>query len=188
MLLARNGVARLDRRVRAASPVVGVVVLVGLTVTLAAVAGATVAFGQATTGPAPTASITVTADATDGWPEGQRIRLLHRGGDVLAVADLAVVVTVPRVDAHARLTGFPTRRLRDEHVRGRDVFDGSYAGVDGTLDAAHTDGTWASGETASVRVAQGELDLRPGDRIRVAVIHRPSNAVLARVTVRATGS
>jgi flagellin-like protein len=170
------------------SPVVGVVLLVGVTVTLAAAAGAVVAFGEALAEPAPRASFAATADATDGWPEGQRLRVVHRGGDPVAVADLTLVVSVPRVDARARLSGFPTRRLTDEHVRGRHVFDAGYAGVDGALDAAHTDGTWSAGESTAIRVAQGELDLRPGDSVRVQVVHRPSNAVLARLAVRATGS
>jgi FlaG/FlaF family flagellin (archaellin) len=168
------------------SPVVGVVVLVGVTVTLAAVAGTTVAFGYASVEPAPQATFTATANATDGWPEGQHLRVVHRGGDAVAVAEVAVVVTIPRVDAHARLSGFPTRRLTDDNVRGRDVFDNGYAGVDGALDAAHTDGAWTAGESTSIRVAQGDLDLRPGDRVRIRVVHRPSNAVLARLAVRAT--
>jgi FlaG/FlaF family flagellin (archaellin) len=162
------------------SPVVGVAVLVGITVVLAAVTGGFVAFGVATTETAPQASVAATADATDGWPDGQRLRLTHRAGDPLVVADLALVVTVDRGDVHARLTGFPTRRLTADNARGTDVFDSGFAGVDGALDAAHTDGEWTSGETTSVRIAQGDLDLHAGDRIKVRIVHRPTNAVLAR--------
>ncbi|PSP69714.1 hypothetical protein BRC70_06530 [Halobacteriales archaeon QH_6_68_27] len=164
---------------RGASPVVGVVLLVGVTVALAAAAGAALAFGSAL-GEAPPR-----AASTDGWPDGQRLRVVHESGDAVPVGEVALVVELDRVDAHARLTGFPTRRLTGEHVRGRDAFDGTYAGIDGALDAAHTDGTWDSGEAASVRIAQGEVDVRPGDGARVTVVHRPTNTVLGRVAVTA---
>jgi FlaG/FlaF family flagellin (archaellin) len=58
--------------------------------------------------------------------------------------------------------------------------------VDGELDAAHTDGRWASGERSSVRIAQGDVDVRPGDRARVAVVHTPTDAVLSRAEVVAS--
>ncbi|WP_167837386.1 type IV pilin [Halosimplex halophilum] len=171
---------------RAATPVVGVVLLVGVTVLLAAVAAAAVGFEGARPEPAPQASLDAELSATDGWPDGQRLRLVHEGGDTLAVADLAVVVAFERTGDRARLSGFPTRRLTDEHVRGADLFDRTYAGVDGALDAAHTDGQWAAGETASVRIAQNELDVRPGDRAAVRVIHRPTGAQLTRTEVGAS--
>ena len=171
---------------RASSPVVGVVVLVGLTVTLAAAGGALLAFGSSLEEPPPRATFEARLDATDGWPDGQRLRVVHVGGDPVPVDELALVVTLERVDAHARLTGFPTRRLTDANVRGSTVFDNGYAGVDGALDAAHTDGRWASGESTSVRIAQGDVDVRPGDHARVAVVHTPTNAVLSRVDVVAS--
>ena len=170
---------------RGASPVVGVVLLVGVTVALAAAAGAALAFGSALGEVPPRAAFDASLDATDGWPDGQRLRVVHESGDAVPVGEVALVVELGRVDAHARLTGFPTRRLTGEHVRGRDAFDGTYAGIDGALDAPNTDGTWDSGEAASVRIAQGEVDVRPGDGARVTVVHRPTNTVLGRVAVTA---
>lgn len=164
----------------------GVALLVGLTVLLAAVGGAVVGFGEALTEPTPGASFSGSLSATDGWPDGQRLRLVHDAGDSLPVADIAVVAEIPRVDGRARLTGFPTRRLDGEHVRGRNVFDGTYAGVDGELDAAHTDGHWQSGEAAELRIAQGDLDLERGDRMRIRVVHRPTGGTVGRVEVVAT--
>lgn len=175
-----------DAEPRATSPVVGVVLLVGLTVALAAAGGALLAFGSALEEPPPRATFEADLDATDGWPDGQRLRVVHGRGDPVPVDELVLVVDVERTDAHARLSGFPTRRLTNANVRGRNVFDGGYAGVDGALDAAHTDGRWASGEATSVRIAQGELDVRVGDRVRVGVVHAPTNAVLARIEVRAS--
>jgi len=173
---------------RATSPVVGVAVMVGVTVALVAVVGAVVAFGTATSGAAPAVQVEVGLNASDGYPGGQRLRITHRAGDPLSIADLAVVLTVERVGVHARLTAFPTRRLTDANVRGDRVFDNSYAGVDGELDAAHTDGTWASGERTSVRVAQDDLVLRPGESVHVRLVHRPTDAVIARETANAPSS
>jgi len=171
---------------RAAAPAVGVVLLVGLTVLLASTVVAAVGLDRARTEPAPQVALSAELSATDGWPDGQRLQLVHEGGDTLTVADLAVVVTFERTGDRARLSGFPTRRLTDEHRDGADLFDLTYAGVDGELDAAHTDGRWAAGETASVRIAQGELDVRPGDRVTVRVVHEPSGALLVRTEVVAS--
>jgi len=167
-------------RDRGVSPVVGVVLVVGLTVLLAATVAGLASVDAGIREPAPGAAVDAELSATDGWPDGQRLRLVHRAGERLAVADLAVVVTLPRVDASPRLTGLPTRRLAGEHVDGRDIFDGTNAGVDGALDAADSDGYWTSGEATSVRIAQRAVDVRPGDRVVVRVIHRPTGGVVAR--------
>lgn len=171
---------------RAATPVVGVVLLVGLAVLLASVAVAAVGFDRARPEQTPQVDLDADLSATDGWPDGQRLRLVHEGGDTLTVADLAVVVEFERTGAHARLSGFPTRRLTEDRRRGADLFDRTYAGVDGALDAVHTDGQWTAGETASVRIAQNELDVRPGERATVRVVHEPSGMPILRATAVAS--
>jgi len=175
-----------SERARGASPVVGVVVVVGVTVLLAATVAGYATFAATLDDPAPRATFDAEVSATDGWPDGQRLRIVHGGGERLTVANLSLVVAIPRVDASPRIVDLPARRLAGPHVRGRDVFDGTYAGVDGALDATSGDGYWASGEPASVRIAQGEIDLRPGDRVAVRVIHRPTNAVVWRTEVVAS--
>lgn len=171
---------------RAASPVVGVVVLVGITALLVSVTLALVGVDHARSSTAPRAHLSADLSSTDGWPDGQRLTLVHEGGDTLTVSDLALVVEIDRADAHARLLGFPTRRLTGEHVRGSNVFDATYAGVDGELDTVHTDGRWEAGERASIRVKQGEFDVLPSDRATITVVHRPSGAQIAGLAVRAS--
>ncbi len=168
------------------SPVVGVVVLVGLTALLASVSLAAVGVHHATPEVAPQARLSAELSATDGWPDGQRLRLVHEAGEVLSAEDLALVVELERTGEHARISGFPARRLTDEHVAGSHFVDRTYAGVDGELDAAHGDNRWESGETASVRIAQHEFDVRSGDGAVVRVIHRPSGATVARLEVAAS--
>jgi len=168
------------------SPVVGVVLLVALTALLSSVALAAVGLDRARTQAAPQAHLNAELSATNGWPDGQRLRLVHEAGDALAVADLALVVEFDAVGARATLGEFPTRRLIADCVEGTNVFDRTYAGVDGELDAAYTDGQWKSGETASLRVAQRASDVRPGDRAVVRVVHRPTGAALAELEVVAS--
>jgi FlaG/FlaF family flagellin (archaellin) len=168
------------------SPVVGVVLLVALTALLSSVALAAVGLDRARTQAAPQAHLSAELSADDGWPEGQRLRLVHEAGDTLAVADLAVVVEFEAVGACTTLGEFPTRRLTGDHVRGSALFDRTHAGVDGELDAAHTDGQWKSGETASLRVAQRAYDVRPGDRAVVRVVHRHTGAGVAEIEVVAS--
>ena len=171
---------------RATSPVVGVMVLIGITALLASATLALVGVDHARPHSAPQAHLSGDISSTDGWPDGQRLRLVHEAGDTLAVTDLALVIEISRADAHARVQGFPTRRLTGEHVRGSDLFDGTYAGVDGELDTVHTDGRWEAGERASIRIAQGEFDVLPGDQATVTVVHRPSGGQIATLEVRAS--
>jgi len=72
----------------AVSPVIGVILMVAITVILAAVIGAFV-FGMGTPEKTPAANVEITAAnaATD------TITLEHRGGDDLAVDDIKVIVT-----------------------------------------------------------------------------------------------
>lgn len=164
---------------------VGVVLLVGLTAVLAAAVG--VGVGVATTdGPAPQVRVTGELSAADTYPDGQVLALTHEAGDALDPSAVALSVTIARTGEQARLTGFPTRRLTGGNVHGAGVFDASYAGVDGAVDAAHADGAWTSGERVAVRIARREHDVRPGDRVRVRVIHEPTDAVVADLWVTAT--
>jgi FlaG/FlaF family flagellin (archaellin) len=73
---------------RASVPVVGVVVLLAVTTALAGAIAVGVV-GLAEDSSPPAARLTVTADAAD-----DRVRLHHRGGDPLAVADARIVVSV----------------------------------------------------------------------------------------------
>lgn len=167
---------------RAASPAVGIAVLLAVTTLLAATVAAGVGV-HAVRDPAPQVRVTGTVSAGDGWPDGQVIELTHEAGRHLAVSDIELVVTLSRADRPARLSGFPTRRLTDEHVAGPAVFDEGYAGIDGTIDAAHTDGRWESGEVVAVRVARHHYDVRPDETVRVAVVHDPTDAVVARLSL-----
>lgn len=171
-----------EPRCRATSTAVGVALLVGVTVLLAATVGVAVGMHGAT-GATPQAHVTGTLSAADGYPDGQVLALTHEAGDALDPTAVALSITFARTGEHARLVGFPTRRLTAGNVRGPAVFDASYAGVDGAVDAANTDGAWTSGETVEVRIASGKYDVQPGERLQVRVVHEPTNGVVAELRV-----
>lgn len=117
---------------RAASSVVGVVLLTAVTVVAAAAVGATVVVDPLE--PAPTASFDVAADASG------EISVTHHGGDPVDPDDLRLRV---RVDG---------RPLAEQPPVPFFAARGFESGPTGPSNSA-TDGEWRAGETASLRVA-----------------------------------
>jgi FlaG/FlaF family flagellin (archaellin) len=173
---------------RGLSSVVGTVTVVVLVVVLAT---GVLAAGLAmdSLGAPPTATIDA-SDATAACPgcglHDQTIELTHRGGDPLAVEDLALVVVAPGHDP-ARLVDLPLSGncLGDSHVEGPDLFDGRCGRVAGPLTTVggDADGTWSAGETATFRLRKGAVRLDDGQSVTVRVVHAPSGSVVAERTV-----
>lgn len=136
---------------RGASPVVAAILLVGVTVVVAAGVG-TVLLGQAAAldDPAPRASLSLSA-------AGDRVSLVHETGDALDVRDLRLRVAVNGT-ALARQPPVPFFSAR-----------GFRPGPTGPFNSA-SDPAWTAGETASFRVADtNRPTLRPGARVTVEV-------------------
>ncbi|WP_276272575.1 type IV pilin [Haloarcula litorea] len=182
---------------RALTPVVGTLLLVGVTVLLAAVV-ATAAFGHAaaTAEPAPTVAQSAaeyeTYAAGGGRYREQVLRLTHLAGDTLAVADLELVVDASDACGKVgRLVNLPAAgdslRPAGEYVRGDDLFDNSYDAVEGPIGTGDVDddGAWSAGETAQFRLATSECRLAPGETLTVRVVHAPTGSVVVAERVRA---
>jgi flagellin-like protein len=123
---------------RAVSPVVGVVLIVAVTVALAAVVGA-FATGVGDTGNAPEAAIT--ADMETGERYGNpKIVLTHASGDELDVRDLTVRVFVG---------GKPLEHQPDVPFFSETGF---ISGPDGVFHN-NADKTWTAGEQTSLTIA-----------------------------------
>lgn len=136
---------------RGASPVVAVVLLVGVTVVCAAGIG-TVLFGQAAAvgDPAPRASLSLSVTA-------DRVALVHEGGDALDVSELRFRVAVDdeRLAHQPPLPFFSARGFRP--------------GPTGPFNSA-SDPTWTAGEVAAFQVAgTNRPTLDPGDEVTVEV-------------------
>jgi len=138
---------------RGVSPVLAVVLLVGLTVCVAAVLG-TVAFGQAAAvdGPPPRATFSIDA-------AGDRVTIVHEGGDPVAVGPLRVEVAVD---------GEPLAHQPPVPFFAATGFEG---GPTGPFNPSSS-GTWTAGERASFSVAgTNEPTLEPGATLTVGLYH-----------------
>ncbi|MEF8813306.1 MAG: type IV pilin N-terminal domain-containing protein [Halovenus sp.] len=135
---------------RAVSPVVGVVILVGLAVILSVSVGAVVTMDPPE--PVPAADIELHADA-----EMDRIALRHHGGETLDTEDLRVSV---------RIDGEP---LAEQPPVPFFAARGFLSGPSGPFNEGG-DTTWRAGETAAFRLATtNDPALTPGATVAVTV-------------------
>lgn len=151
---------------RALSSVTGVVLLVALTVGLAAVVGL-VGFGNVTATPTPRATFSISADATT-----DQIAITHDGGDTLSTDDLTVRVTV---DGQALAHQPPIPFF---------AATGFASGPTGPFNPS-ADHAWSAGETAAFELASTNAPLLdPGSTVRVTI--STDSAVVARLRTEAT--
>jgi flagellin-like protein len=174
---------------RGVSSVIGVVLMVAVTVILAAAVGA-LAFELAGNEQDPVPRV-ANADAEFRVTGGtdQFVRITHRGGDTVDVADLAIVVSFSEHPERSRLVGAPTTTIDASDYEGDNVWDGSGGGIGGALadnEPAGSDGKWSAGEPLEFRIASGDVDVNPGETVTVTVVHEPTGKVLLERTLRAT--
>ncbi len=133
---------------RAVSPVVGVVLIVAVTVVLAAVVGA-FAVGVGDAGNAPAAAIT--AERT-----GNEITLTHHSGDPLDVTQLTMRIFV---------NGEPLEKQPDVPAAGISGFRGSPSGPFNRK----SDNRWTAGEAASLTIASTTNTPQPSAGSQVTI-------------------
>ena len=182
---------------RALTPVIGVVLLLGVALLLAATVSVTaLGYAERLSQPAPT--VAQSSGEYDRYAGGggryteQVVRITHVAGDTLTVADLEIVVDATEACGKTgRLVELPVAgddpRPTSRYVRGDDVFDNSADAVEGPIGTGDVDddGEWSAGETAQFRLAASECRLQPGETITVRVVHTPSDGVVMEATVRA---
>lgn len=151
---------------RAVSPVVGVVVVVALTVVLAATVGAMVIGTSAPDHETPV-RFSVSVEAT-----ADRIAVTHEGGGAVDPTALDVSITVDGepLDHQPPVPFFAAK--------------GFVSGPTGPFNSATTD-TWTAGETGTLELASTNDPLiAEGETVRVTVVEATS--VLARLETTAT--
>lgn len=144
----------MSTRSRAVAPTVGVVLLVAVTVVLAATVGS-VAFVSI---PKEASSTALTPVALSMSVSGDRLTFTHRAGPTLAVGDLTVRISIDgtALDHQPPVPFFSATGFRP--------------GPTGPFNVA-SDGQWSVGETASVRLASTNspsLDEGAGVTVRVS--------------------
>jgi flagellin-like protein len=135
---------------RAVSPVIGVVLIVAVTVVLAAVVGAFAVGVSGQTNDAPQAAIT--AERT-----GNELTLTHHSGDPLDVNELTVRIFVD---------GEPLEKQPDvPATAGMEGFNGIPSGAF----HASKNNTWTAGETTSLTIASTTNSPQPSAGSQVTV-------------------
>lgn len=148
---------------RALSPVVGSVLMLAVTVGLAAMIGVAV-LDTTTTDPAPQAHLSASVD-----PATDRITVTHHGGDSLDVRDLRVRVTVD---------GQP---LAHQPPVPFFAAEGFASGPTGPFNSASGD-YWSAGETAGFELAGTNAPLiDAGDTVEIAFYR--ADTILTRLPV-----
>jgi len=189
---ARSLVRHCARGNRAVSPVVGVVLLVGVVALLGGVLGLAVT-GFVADGPtrAPTVDATAArfvAGCPGCGPDDQVVRLEHEGGDPVDMRAVTVQTTVADRPVESRLVDLPVENggcndLKESDYEGEDIYEDGCAGVRGPLNGAHPDREWASGETIAFRIPKRDLLVAPGEELTVRVVHTESNSVVVEETL-----
>jgi len=164
---------------RAASPVVGVILMVAVVVLLAAVLGASV-FGLAdTTQPTPTVIAEASFEARDDLDPHWVFTLEHVGGDSVPAAELTV-----------RLIGEPVGGTAEnsypESFAVGDRFRVGLWGSPSRVDESTCTVPPGDGPSGNNQL-DGFEDAEHDERVRVVLIHEPSGAVMERVTVDLSG-
>lgn len=137
---------------RAASPVIGAVLLVGVVVALSVAAGASVTVTDRPTTTPPAASLTLTVDAT-----ADQIAITHEGGEPLAVSEIDLTVAVDG------------QHLAEQPPVPFFAAPGFRSGPTGAFNIAGST-TLRVGETASLRVAgTNDPAITPDSRVTVTV-------------------
>jgi flagellin-like protein len=150
---------------RAVSPLVGVVLLVGITVL-----GSALLVGSIETRPpgeVPRASLAVSVDSS-----ADRISVSHRGGDELDVSRLTVHISVEG------------QQLQHQPPVPFFGADGFVSGPEGAFNSASPD-SFRAGETTTIRVADtNNPEIRHNDHVTVQIATQRS--VLYKETITAT--
>ena len=168
---------------RAASPVVGVVLVVALVVIVAAGVGwAGLGFSEQLREPAPNVAESNGEFVADPGITGQIVRLTHVAGDSMAISNIEILVDAECADgdAQGRIVSLPPdgNSLNAENIEGTDFFDESSFRSDRTVLRSDTTNTLSAGEFIQFRMISGACEVPAGNKVSVRVIHTPSESVV----------
>lgn len=157
------------RRERGVSPVIGVVLMVAITVLLAAVLGTFVVGLNEGREPAPQASLSATVTDDDG----AHVTIVHEGGDPIDAARTRVVVRLVEADGTGDAEGDADVVLPAS--TGAVLTAGSRT----TYEVINNDwtGAWSSREEATTTDL---TDPKPGETIRVTIVDVETESIVYR--------
>lgn len=155
----------------AVSPVIGVILMVAITVILAAVIAAFV-FGMGPPEQAPQASLRASADTSDFNTSAGIISLEHQGGDQVVLMSTNTKVTVNGEDVEYVVTDTTLDAGEVVYIALDD------SGVYTMGENASTGTFWSTGSTDTLTIAE------TGDTVNVKFIDVTSQQLIADLSVR----
>ncbi|WP_079990760.1 type IV pilin [Haloarcula sp. CBA1127] len=175
----------LSRDPRGVSPVIGVVLMLSITVFLAAAVGGFVVTASSDLNQRTPTVARSTGDFVTGPSGGcgvNTVSIRHAGGDPVPADELTIAVALP--DSDARIVDLPVSgtALSASNIDDPDnvVYDYCVGGV-----IANGGQRWSAGRAITFQLNAGGETVEPGDTIEVRVVHAPSNSVLAAVELTA---
>lgn len=178
---------------RAVSPVISVILMVAVTVILAAVIATFVlGLGEDVQDPGPNVGQTSgELESNAGGNNNGVVRIWHEAGAVVDTADMEVVVdATDACDKRGRLVNLPvdeTNGIESTNVDGADIFDQRPMGLHpldshGALERAK----FLAGDRIQFRIPSGKCSISENDEVVVRIVHTPTNAVIVRQRLIAT--
>jgi flagellin-like protein len=163
---------------RAVSPVIGVILMVAITVILAAVIGTFVlGLGDEVTTSAPQAALD---SGSISLAENQQvIKLRHAGGDTLRDDEITIKVE----DSTDETVTFSASNGTGVALSTADTLNITFIDSTGagTMDnkTVQFGGSYAYGTTDGVSINEGAINIQPGDTITITIIHEESGQIIA---------
>lgn len=155
----------------AVSPVIGVILLIAITV---ASSGAAFVLMNSYELEKPVITL-IDIGGTD-LSNHQEIILVHKGGDPIDITQIDILISINDEMLDHNLINLPV-------IGGITGFYGALGGVFwGSPSNQSHDNIWGPGEYGNFKIASSNAVLKPGDRIKVTIVHNPTNMIISSPT------
>ena len=164
---------------RSVSPVISVILMVAVVVILAAVLSVIVLdFSERLDDPAPNvADTTVEFELeTEAFQSNQIVRIIHRGGDSVAVEEMEIIVRASGsgVDTETRLVDLPAEdwSIDPNNMQGdKDLIDSTPRSPGGSkiqnqVIVSADPNVWSAGDTIQFRIKTSRSHQKPHDSVQ----------------------
>lgn len=129
-----------------------------------------------------------------GGSDDQIVRIDHIAGDEVEVSDIYILVELPNGNS-AKIVGmaggsefWQTDKLDSDDVEKDNIIDLSAGATKGSISSnpPDTDGVWSPGDFIEFRIKESGdgMDLKPGDRVSVRIVHIPSGSTIVSEEIR----
>ena len=134
---------------------------------------------------------------TEAFQSNQIVRIIHRGGDSVAVEEMEIIVRASGsgVDTETRLVDLPAEdwSIDSNNMQGdKDLIDSTSRSPGGSkiqnqVIVSADSNVWSASDTIQFRIKTTTADFRPGedpdaDELEVLIVHTPSNAIISEHT------